>query len=143
MEKIEHDYKQAFKAHQRVKIDVLRLLKSAIKNAEIAARHNLNDEEIIAVLTTEAKRRREALALYQQGGRADLAAKEQAELQELMYYLPTQYSDQELETVVKETIAELKARPGDFGRVMGSVMKKIKGQAEGERVSATVKTLLR
>lgn len=143
MEQIEDDYKTAFKASHRVKVDMLRLLKSAIKNAEIEARHNLTDDEIIAVMTREAKRRRESIQMFQQAGRTDLVDKENAELQELMFYLPTQFSDSEIETAVRETIAELNATSQDFGRVMGTVMKKVKGQADGERVSAAVKKLLK
>lgn len=142
VEQIDHDYKAAFKAHQQVKVTLLRLMKAAIKNAEIAARHELSDDEIIAVMTTEAKRRRESMAMYQQAGRQDLADQENAELQELMYYLPTQLSDSELNDLVTSAIAELKATPKDFGKVMSAVMAKAKGQADGSRVSAAVKSVL-
>jgi uncharacterized protein YqeY len=143
MEKIEADYKTAFKAGHRPKVEMLRMLKSAIKNAEIEARHNLTDDEIITVMTREAKRRRESIQMFQHAGRSDLVDKENAELQELMFYLPTQFSDSEIEAVGLEVIAELKATAKDFGRVMGAVMKKVKGQAEGERVSTAVKKLLK
>ncbi len=143
IEQIENDYRVAFKAHHRPKVEMLRMVKSAIKNAEIEARHNLSDDEIIVVMTKEAKRRREALAMFQAGGRQDLVEKENAELQELMYYLPNQFSDSEIASVVKQVIAELKPSPKDFGKVMGQVMQKIKGQAEGERVAAAVKALLK
>lgn len=143
MEQIENDYKAAFKSGHRPKIEMLRMLKSALKNAEIEARHNLSDEEITAVMTKEAKRRRDSIAMFQQAGRMDLVDNENAQLQELMFYLPTQYSDSELEAVVRDVIAELKATPKDFGRVMGAAVKKVKGQAEGERIAATVKALLK
>lgn len=143
IDQIENDYRTAFKAHHRPKVEMLRMVKSAIKNAEIEARHNLSDEEIIGVMTKEAKRRREALAMFTQAGRQDLVDKENAELQELMYYLPTQFSDSELEAVVKSVIAELKPTPKDFGKVMSTVMQKIKGQADGTRVSAAVKAQLK
>ncbi len=142
IETLEHDYKEAFKAHQAAKVAVLRMVKAALKNAEIEARHELSDEEVIAVMTKEAKRRREAIAMYLQAGRQSLVDQENAELQELMYYLPTQFSDSELETEVKKVIDQLQAGPNDFGQVMGMVMKNIKGQADGNRVSATVKRLL-
>ncbi len=142
-EQIEHDYLEAFKARRQAKVDVLRLIKAAIKNREIELRHqHLTDEEVIAVMTKEAKRRREAIAMYEQGGRPELAAKENAELQELMYYLPTQLSDGELETIIASVIAELKATPKDFGRVMSAAMAKAEGQADGSRVSAAVKKVL-
>ncbi len=142
LQKIEDDYKVAFKAHQDAKVNVLRMVKAAIKNAEIQARHTLNDDEIIAVMTKEAKRRREAIAMYQQANRQDLVTSENAELQELMYYLPTEMSDSELDQVVTGVIAELKPTPKDFGKVMSAVMAKVKGQADGSRVSARVKANL-
>jgi hypothetical protein len=142
LQQIEDDYKKSFKARQETQVGVLRMLKAAIKNAEIAARHELSDEEIQAVLTRAAKQHREAITLYQQGGRSDLVNKENAELQAMMLYLPTQYSDSELTTVVKEVIAEMKATKADFGKVMGAVIKKVKGQADGQRVSTIVKHLL-
>lgn len=142
MEQIENDYKAAFKAHHRPKIEMLRMVKAAIKNAEIDARHNLSDEEIIVVMTKEAKRRREAIAMFQQAGRQELVDQENEELQELMYYLPTQYSDSEIEAAAKKVIDEMQAGPGDFGKVMGATMKAVKGQADGDRVSAAVKKLL-
>lgn len=142
LQTIENDYKAAFKAHHQATIDALRLLKSALKNAEIEARRELTDPEIQQVLTKEAKRRREAMALFTQGGRPDLVAKEQAELDEIARYLPPQLDDGQLDTVISQTIAELKATAKDFGRVMSTVMSKISGQADGGRVSAAVKRLL-
>lgn len=141
-DQIEQDYRQAFKAHHHVKVDLLRMVKAALKNHEIDVRHPLSDDEIIAVMTKEAKRRREAIAMYQQGNRPDLVAKENAELQELMLYLPTEMSDAEVEQVVKAVVTELKPSPKDFGRVMSAVMAKVKGQADGTRVAAIVKANL-
>lgn len=142
MEQIETDYKAAFKSGAKTKVDMLRMLKSALKNAEIEARHPLTDPEVITVMTREAKRRREAIQMFQQGNRADLVEKENGELQELMYYLPTQMSDSEIEAVVKEIVTQLNAGPKDFGKVMGMTMKKVAGQADGERVTPIVKKLL-
>ncbi len=142
LEQIEEDYKVAFKGHHQVKVNLLRLIKAAIKNAEIEVHHPLSDQEIIAVMTTEAKRRREAIAMYQQAGRADKVADENAELQELMEYLPTQLSDHELDQIVSSVIAELQPTPKDFGKVMSAAMAKVKGQADGSRVSAAVKAKL-
>lgn len=142
LEQLENDYKVAFKAHHQVKVNMLRMIKAAIKNAEIEARHELNDDEIIAVMTKEAKRRKEAIALYRQGGRNDLVDQENAELQELQFYLPTEMSDSELAAAIDQVIAELKPTPKDFGKVMSAVMAKVKGQADGTRVSAAVKSKL-
>ncbi len=143
MEQIENDYKVAFKAHQGPKVNMLRMVKSALKNAEIEARHNLTDEEIIQVMTKEAKRRRESIAMFAKAGRTDLVNQENAELQELMLYLPTQMSDSEIEELVKKVIAELSATTKDFGRVMKTVTERSKGQADGNRVAPVVKKLLK
>lgn len=142
MEKIETDYKEAFKAHNGPKVNMLRMVKSALKNAEIEARHNLSDEEIITVMTKEAKRRRESIAMFQQAGRTDLVDQENLELQELMFYLPTQMSDSEIETLAAAVIKELNATQKDFGRVMKTVTERSKGQADGSRVAPVVKKLL-
>lgn len=140
---IEQDYLAAFKQHDQAKVDALRLIKSATKNEEIRLRKKeLTDEETIAVLTREAKRRRESITMYQQGGRAELAAAESAELATISAYLPAQLSDQDLQQIVVGVIAELQATQKDFGKVMSAVMAKVKGQADGNRVSAAVKQSL-
>lgn len=142
LDQIEHDYREAFKAHQQTKVNLLRMVKSALKNTEIDVRHDLSDDEIIAVMTKEAKRRKEAIAMYRQAGRQDLVDQENAELQELQFYLPTEMSDSELAVVIDQVIAELKPTPKDFGKVMSAVMAKVKTQADGNRVSAAVKSKL-
>lgn len=142
LQQLEEDYKTAFKGHHQHKVDMLRMVKAAIKNAEIEARHELSDDEVMAVMTKEAKRRRESIAMFEQAGRADLVERENAQLQELMFYLPNQYSDDELAAVVETVIAELQPTPKDFGKVMQAVMAKVKGQADGNRVSAAVKAKL-
>lgn len=144
IEQIEAEYKVAYKAHNQPKVNVLRLVKSALKNEEIALRkHVLEEAEEIAVLTREAKRRREAIAMYQKAGHIERAAGEQAELIELEKFLPAQMTDESLQTLVQATAAEIKAGPADFGKVMGAVMKKVQGQADGNRVSAAVKKVLK
>lgn len=142
IDRIESEYKVAFKAHHQVKVNMLRMVKSALENAEIEARRDLRDDEVLTVLQREAKKRREAIALYQQGGRPDKAAAEQAELNELLHFLPAQIADDQLEAIIRETIAALAAKPPDAGRVVGAVMKKVQGQADGSRVAAAVKKLL-
>jgi uncharacterized protein len=143
IERIEEDYKTAFKAHDDAHVSALRLMKAAIKNAEIEARHELSDEEIIVVLTREAKRRRESIVMYEQGGRAELAATEKIELDHIAAYQPAQMGDDELAAIVKTVITEQAATAKDFGAVMGAVMVKVKGQADGNRVAAAVKQNLK
>lgn len=141
---IEQDYLAAFKAHDQAKVDVLRLMKAAMKNAEIELRKTtLDDAEAITVLTREAKRRKESIAMYQQGNRPELAQTEEAELEMIGRYLPAQIDDTALATIVTETISSMQATVKDFGKVMGAVMAKVKGQADGNRVSAAVKQQLK
>jgi uncharacterized protein len=142
-EAIEQDYLKSFKAHDQVRVDVLRLIKAALKNAEIELRHPLTDPETIAVLTREVKRRKESITMFQQGNRPELKAIEEAELKVIAEYLPEQMSQEAIEKIVAEVIAEQQATTKEFGKVMSAVMAKVKGQADGQKVSAAVKALLK
>ena len=142
-EEIEQDYQRSFKAHDQARVDVLRLIKAALKNAEIDLRHTLTDPDTTAVLMREAKRRKESISLYQQGNRPELAAIEEAELKIIAEYLPAQMDDVTMNKIVAEVITELKPTPKDYGKVMSAVMARVKGQADGQRVSAAVKALLK
>ena len=139
---IDEQYKEALKRHDAVTVGVFRMLKSALKNAAIEARHALSSDEEVAVLQREVKRRRESIAVFTDGGRTDLAEKEQGELVILEKFLPAQLSDEELEKIVQENISAQNATTKDFGKVMGAVMAKVKGQADGTRVTPIVKKLL-
>lgn len=143
LERIEQEYKEAFKARQTDKVNMLRMVKAAHKNAEIEARHDLSEAEMIAVLQKEAKRRRESIAMYTQGNRPDLVAQETAELAELEKFLPAPMSDADLQRITQGVIDELQPTPKDFGKVMSAVMAKVAGQADGNRVAAVVKTILK
>lgn len=148
-EKILQDIKEAMKAKDELKLSVLRMLSSAIKNKELEKRAKtgkeeaLNDEEVMTTIRSEAKKRKDAVESFEKGGRKDLADKEAAEMKILEVYLPAEMPDEELEKIAKEVVAGLgEVTQKDFGRAMGEVMKKVKGQASGDRVSAMVKRLL-
>lgn len=103
----------------------------------------LNEEETLGVIRSEAKKRKDSIVEFEKGGRKDLVDKESAELKILEAYLPKEMGDGELEKIVGEAVAGMSGVTAkDFGRVMGEVMKKVKGQASGDRVSAVVKKLL-
>ena len=142
-EDIEQDYQRSFKAHDQARVDILRLIKAALKNAEIELHHTLTDPDTIAVLMREAKRRKESITLYNQGNRPELAALEEGELKVISEYLPAQMSAEAIKNIVSAVIAELNPTPKDFGKVMSAVMAKVKGQADGQAVSAAVKALLK
>lgn len=127
---------------------VLRMLVSAIKNKEIEKKSSgkdpfLNDEETIAVIRSEIKKRKDAEEQFLKGGRKDLAEKESHEKTALERYMPDEMSDEELETIIRAAVASRNASvPGDFGRVMGEVMKEARGRVSGERASVCVKKIL-
>ena len=139
-EKIESDFKQALKEKRELELSTLRMLKASFKNEEIRKREELTDEEILKLVKTETKKRKESIESYKQGGRDDLAAKEAEELEFLQRYLPEQVSEEEIKKIVTETIQNLSEMDRqNFGKVMGEVMDRLKGQAEGQLVSKLVK----
>ena len=133
----------ALKAGEQEKVAVLRLLITAMKNEQIKVGSDLSDEQAIKVLAGQAKQRKDSITAYQAAGRQDLVDQESAELPYIEAYLPEQMADAELEKLVQEAIDQVGATsPADMGKVMGVAMGKVKGQADGGRVSAAVKKLL-
>jgi uncharacterized protein YqeY len=142
-ERIQAELKEAMKARDELKVSTLRLINSAIKNKEIDERKPLEDEGVLAVLSTAAKQRRESIEQYEKGGRADLADKEKTELAIIQTFMPEQLGKDEVAALVKETIAETGASGAkDMGKVMKALMPKVKGKADGKLVNELVKELL-
>ncbi|MCS3918678.1 GatB/YqeY domain-containing protein [Fervidibacter sacchari] len=142
-EQIDADYKAAMKARDDLKVSVLRLLRSAIHNAEIDKQRSLTDDEILGVIQSEVRKRREAIEAFQQGGRQDLVERKQAELAILESYLPKALTREELEALVRETIREVGALSvRDMGKVMSALMPKVRGRADGREVSNLVRQIL-
>jgi len=140
---IQNDLKTALKEKNELQVSTLRLLLAEIHNRQIEKQAELTEEDIVAVLRKEAKKRQESVEAYEKGGRQELADKESKELLILSKYLPQEMSPQELEKIVKEVIGKVGAQgAGDFGKVMGGVMDKVKGQIDGAKVSEAVKKLL-
>lgn len=143
LDQIQSDLKQAQLARDEIKVSTLRLLLSEIKNTEIAKGNDLVDQDVISVIQKEAKKRKEAIVAFRAGGREESAAKEESELKVLEQYLPSQLSTEELTKIVDETINEQGATSiQDMGKVIGVVMGKVKGQADGGTVSTLVKEKL-
>lgn len=142
-EKIRADLIKALKDKDSLKISVLRFLLAEIHNFWMGKQKALTDEDVVSVIRRQVKLRQEAIGAYQKTNRNDLVEKERKEFEILSKYLPQQLSIEELEKVVKQTIGEVGAvGMQDFGRVMGAVMAKIKGRAEGSEVSQMVKKQL-
>jgi uncharacterized protein YqeY len=142
-DRLAEDQRAAMKSGDQTLTSVLRLLRSRVKEAAVAKREDLSDEEIFKIIMTEMKRRREAIELFEKGGRADLAGREKQESEILESYLPPKLSDDELIAHAQEAIKEVGAFDArDAGKVMKALMPKVTGRAEGSQVSKIVKTLL-
>lgn len=141
--KLKEDLKQAQLSRDEVKVSTLRLLISEINNARIAKGQDLSDEDILGVVKREAKKRKESVEAFRNAGREEAAQKEEAELKILEAYLPAQLSTEELTKIVEEAINEVGATSvADMGKVIGVVMGKTKGAADGGAVSQLVKQKL-
>ena len=142
-QQINDDIKAAMLAKDTERRDTIRLLTAAIKQKEVDERIELDDAGVIAVIDKMVKQRKDSIAAFEQGGRADLAAKEAAELVVLQAYLPARLSAEEVAAEVKAIVAEIGAKgPGDMGKVMGAVKAKLAGKADMGQVSAAVKAVL-
>jgi uncharacterized protein YqeY len=142
-EQLEEDIKQAMRDRERVRLEALRFLKSAVQAVEKTKGESLDDPALIEVVTRQANDRRESIRMFEQGNRHDLVAKEAAELTILEEYLPPQLSREELTELVKATIAEVGATSArDKGRVMGRLMPQVRGKADGGVVNSMVTKLL-
>lgn len=145
-EQLAKDLITALKAKDEVKVGVLRFLQAAIKNMVIDGRANgkeVGDAEILEVIAKQVKQRNDSIAQYKTGGREDLAQKEEAEKAILQSYLPAQMSEDEVRKLVQEAVAATGVKgPQEMGKVMGALMPKVKGKADGQVVSRIVKEML-
>lgn len=142
-EQIQGDMKKAAKEGNSLALSALRMALAAIKNKEIEARGEIGEDAVLKVLATMVKQRRESIELFERGGRSDLAGKETAEIAVLEAYLPKPLPDGEVESLVREAIAEAGAKsPADMGRVMKELMPKVAGRADGKTVNEIVRRLL-
>ena len=142
-EQLNEDLKNAMKSGDAFRKDTLRLLLAAVKQIEVDQRKTLTEDDVYALLQTEAKKRRDSIAEMRGAGRDDLADKEQAELTLVESYLPQQLSREELEVEARKAIAESSASSAkDMGNVMKVLMPRVKGRADGKLVNEVVKSLL-
>ena len=142
-EQLTSDMKEAMKAHDKDRLAVIRMVRGAIRQQEIDGKKELNDDDVIAVISKEVKMRKDSIDEFSKGGRDDLVAKTQAEIKVLMPYLPQQLSEAEVKALVEEAVAATKAAtPKDMGKVMGVLMPKVKGRADGKIVNTIVRSML-
>jgi len=141
--RLEADLRQALKDKDEMRKNTIRLALAAIQNAEIAKRDDLDDGEVLSVLSKEAKIRRESVEQFAEGGRKDLVDEQEIELEILKQYLPTQLSEEEIEARAREVAAEVGATSlSQMGDVMRVLMPQLKGRADGQLVSTVVKAIL-
>jgi uncharacterized protein YqeY len=141
--RINDDVKAAMRGGDARRRDALRLLLAALKQREVDERKELADTDVVAVIDRMIKQRREAIAQFEKGGRADLAQNEQFEIGVFQAYLPQALSDAEIEAAIAEAVTAAGARaPSDMGKVMGVLKGKLAGRADMTKVSALVKAKL-
>lgn len=143
-DRIESDYKEKFKARDEFGVGVLRVLRAALKNVEIAKRPTpLTNDDVLKTVKSEVKKLGDALADFEKANRADLIEKTKKEINFLRIYLPEEMGEEELEKIVRRVIDVMKpSGPQDFGKIMGAAMKEAGGRASGDAVSKIVKRLL-
>ncbi|KYG32029.1 GatB/YqeY domain-containing protein [Alkalihalobacillus trypoxylicola] len=139
LERLNNDMKSAMKNKDKLKLSVIRLVKASLQNEQIKIGRELTDDESLTVLNRELKQRRDSLHEFEQANREDLATKIRDEITILEIYMPEQLSEEELSQLVKDTIAEVGASSkADMGKVMGALMPKVKGKADGSLVNRLV-----
>ncbi|MGH8207600.1 MAG: GatB/YqeY domain-containing protein [Steroidobacteraceae bacterium] len=142
-EKITNDMKDAMRAGDKPRLGVIRLILAAIKQREVDERITLDDAQVLAVLEKMLKQRRESISQFQAGGRADLVAKENAELGLIQGYMPAQLDDAALDALISDALAQTGATTiKDMGKVMGIVKAKAAGRADMGALSARIKARL-
>jgi len=144
VEQVEKDLVAAMKAREELRLSVLRMAKTALKNKQIELGKPLTDDQAFAVLRTLLKQRRDSVEQFRKGGREDLASKEEAESEILQAYLPAEASDEEIGAAVAAAIEETSASgPQDLGKAMKAAMSRLAGKnADGKRVSQMVRAKL-
>ncbi len=143
LDRFSEDLKESLKSRNSIKSSVIRLLKSSIKYREIEKKAPLSDDEIIEVIMSGIKQRRESVEQFSKGGRTDLVQKESNEIEIMQAYLPQPFTEEELVDEVKSVIKEVGATSAkDMGKVMKALMPRVKGRAEGTKVSSIVKELM-
>ena len=144
IDKLQEDMKLALKSGDALRLSTIRLLRSSVGYARIDKGSELTDDEVLGVLAKAAKQRRESIEAAESGGREDVAEKERAEFSIINEYLPKQLDEAEIEAIVRQIASEVGANDlNDRGKVMGPLMQRIRGQADGRLASQVVERVLR
>lgn len=142
-ERLNEDMKQAMKDKDKFRLSTIRMIRASIKNYEIELRRPLGDEELLHVVSRELKQRKDSLQDYERAGRDDLVSQMKAEIEIISRYLPEQLTEEEIKAIVIQTIQETGASSkADMGKLMGALMPKVKGRADGKLVNRMVQQVL-
>ena len=143
-ERLMQDFKEALKSRDEIRKETISFARAAIKQVEVDTRRDLQDEDIIPILAKQVKMRKDALADFERGGRTDLANAYKAEIEVLNEYLPKQLTADEILSIVRETAMEMGIEGGkqNMGKLMGAVMAKVKGVADGGDVKNVLEKFL-
>jgi uncharacterized protein len=137
------DMKRSMKSGDKIRVETIRGLRAQLKNAQISKGEELSEEDLIQVLSSAAKKRKESIEQFKAVGRSDRADVEQTELDIIYEYLPKQLDEKQIEELVNSIFAEVRpASIADMGKVMGIIMPKVKGQADGKLVQQIVRDKL-
>jgi uncharacterized protein YqeY len=143
LDDIDHCFKTALKNQNRLELSTLRLLKTALKNRQVQEKRPLTEAEVIGVITSQVKQRRDSIEEFKRAGRSDLAQQEEEELRFLLSFLPQQLSEEDIRRELQGIISEIRASgPGDLGRLMKAAMPRMAGRADGKMVNVVAKELL-
>lgn len=142
-QRLQSDIITAMKAKEKGKLGILRMVQAAVKQVEVDERRDLDDGDVTKIIASYARKVKDQIRSYDEGGRLELAAEARAELELVSEYLPAELGDDELEQIVRATVEKTGAAgPQDMGKVMKAVMPATAGRADGSRVSALVKKVL-
>jgi uncharacterized protein YqeY len=142
-ERLNDDMKTAMRKQDKFRLSVIRMVRASIKNVEIDQRTTLTDNEVLEILGRELKQRKDSLQDFEKAGRNDLVEALEAEIAIIAEYMPEQLSEDEITVIVKQTLEEIGASSkAEMGKVMGALMPKVKGRADGKLVNQVVQKLL-
>ncbi|WP_256760185.1 GatB/YqeY domain-containing protein [Cohnella sp. WQ 127256] len=142
-ERLNEDMKLAMKSGEKFRLQTIRMVRASIKNQEIELRRPLEDNELLNIMSRELKQRRDSLQDFERGGREDLVSNVKAEIEIISEYLPRQLTEEEVKAIVVQTMQETGASSkADLGKLMGALMPKVKGIADGKLVNAIVQQSL-
>ncbi len=143
-DKLMDDLKTSMKTKNKLRKNVITMVRAAVKQREVDERVDLNDEDVIDIIAKQVKQKRDSIIEFQKGERQDLVELTESEIDILLEYLPLQLTEEELDQIVKETIEEVDAKTfKDMGKVMGSILPKVKGKADGNMINKLVRQYLK